>query len=457
MYKLEFTLKQHTPLIHFQHDQAGATLRATEVKPKLDRFLIEKLELTKLITKDNKTVTVPKEDYETWFNNKDRLSLDYKIHFNPTSDSSDWYLPLPVKPNNRRLTYLREYLSNIFNKEVDILAPTPFFANADKISYARDNVHDQKTKTEELRLAIYSKEDIDGMLISFVPDFLDKIKNHLVEFFLLHNFGTRQDKGFGSYTLSGLDHVIIKTDLELLKKVFSFNSRIPRNDLNEIFSFINDEYALLKSGRNYPKYEKSKLFDYFIQKRIRWEKRRVKQFINSNKIMNKELFWNKKASPIDIDDSTKILYNEWIDKQNNSYQYIRALLGLAEQFEYTVFSENQDDKGNWIRSVNRDGDYYSDNSKKYIVNLIHLPKPGDDKIERLKSPIFFKVIDGIIYVRTENSFQPILGQKFDFNLKLKGDSNGINRNIGSISVPTSFDIEDFLKKHLSTNWKNLNP
>ena len=43
MYKLEFTLKQHTPIIHFQHDQEGATLRATEVKPKLDRFIIEKV------------------------------------------------------------------------------------------------------------------------------------------------------------------------------------------------------------------------------------------------------------------------------------------------------------------------------------------------------------------------------------------------------------------------------
>lgn len=32
-------LKQHTPIIHFQHDQEGATLRATELKPKLDRFI----------------------------------------------------------------------------------------------------------------------------------------------------------------------------------------------------------------------------------------------------------------------------------------------------------------------------------------------------------------------------------------------------------------------------------
>ena len=40
MKTLKVTLKQHTPLIHFQHDQYGATLRASEVKPKLDRFII---------------------------------------------------------------------------------------------------------------------------------------------------------------------------------------------------------------------------------------------------------------------------------------------------------------------------------------------------------------------------------------------------------------------------------
>ena len=39
-FKVEFTLKQHTPIIHFQSDQSGATLRATELKPKFDRFLL---------------------------------------------------------------------------------------------------------------------------------------------------------------------------------------------------------------------------------------------------------------------------------------------------------------------------------------------------------------------------------------------------------------------------------
>lgn len=40
-YKVEFTLKQHTPIIHFQSEQMGATLRATELKPKFDRFLLK--------------------------------------------------------------------------------------------------------------------------------------------------------------------------------------------------------------------------------------------------------------------------------------------------------------------------------------------------------------------------------------------------------------------------------
>ena len=32
MYKPEFTLKQHTPIIHFQHDQEGATIREYETE-----------------------------------------------------------------------------------------------------------------------------------------------------------------------------------------------------------------------------------------------------------------------------------------------------------------------------------------------------------------------------------------------------------------------------------------
>lgn len=42
-----YTLIAQTPMIHFQHDQKGATLRATEVKPKLDRYLLKCAEAEK--------------------------------------------------------------------------------------------------------------------------------------------------------------------------------------------------------------------------------------------------------------------------------------------------------------------------------------------------------------------------------------------------------------------------
>lgn len=39
MDELKIILKQHTPYIHFQHNHFGATLRASDLKPKIDKYL----------------------------------------------------------------------------------------------------------------------------------------------------------------------------------------------------------------------------------------------------------------------------------------------------------------------------------------------------------------------------------------------------------------------------------
>ena len=39
IYKINIELKQITPMLHFQGNETEATLRATELKPKLDRFI----------------------------------------------------------------------------------------------------------------------------------------------------------------------------------------------------------------------------------------------------------------------------------------------------------------------------------------------------------------------------------------------------------------------------------
>lgn len=78
VFTLRYTLKQHTPLIHFQ-DQEGATLRATELKPKLDRFLREK------------EPNLPFREHH-----KGRFSLDYKVYIkaNPKITSTPDHHPL---------------------------------------------------------------------------------------------------------------------------------------------------------------------------------------------------------------------------------------------------------------------------------------------------------------------------------------------------------------------------
>lgn len=65
-FKVEFTLKQHTPIIHFQSDQSGATLRATELKPKFDRFLISQFKKENI-------------DFKNFLINQDKYALNYKI------------------------------------------------------------------------------------------------------------------------------------------------------------------------------------------------------------------------------------------------------------------------------------------------------------------------------------------------------------------------------------------
>lgn len=44
MSKIEFILRQHTPIIHFQWHEKDATIRPTELKAKLDKWLIATLE-----------------------------------------------------------------------------------------------------------------------------------------------------------------------------------------------------------------------------------------------------------------------------------------------------------------------------------------------------------------------------------------------------------------------------
>ena len=74
-FKISFTLKQHTPIIHFQANQSGATLRATELKPKFDKFL-------KKYAFDGNIPEVFKID-------KEKDAIDYKVNIEPNYNNKE--------------------------------------------------------------------------------------------------------------------------------------------------------------------------------------------------------------------------------------------------------------------------------------------------------------------------------------------------------------------------------
>jgi len=112
-YNLSFKIKQHTPIIHFQHDQTGATLRASELKPKLDKFLFDKC-------KNKKCPALP-------FGEKG--NLDYKVKIlseKSTNEKPNKYLYFAKEHNMLKFQKIK---INIFSFNLNILECIKKFFN----------------------------------------------------------------------------------------------------------------------------------------------------------------------------------------------------------------------------------------------------------------------------------------------------------------------------------------
>jgi len=173
-FKAVFTLKQHTPIIHFQSDQTGATLRATELKPKFDRFLLEKI-----------------EDIPYKKNANGHKSLDYKVKIEPNISQS--------KDINQR--------------------ESMFFGN---MGDGDDKKYKSYIKNFKIEFFSYNKDTIK------------EIEENFEAFLANTNFGTRQSKGYGGFYIANkqLNKNLIPF------KVYSFNSKNWEKDIKLLYSFL---------------------------------------------------------------------------------------------------------------------------------------------------------------------------------------------------------------------------
>ena len=226
-FKVEFTLKQHTPIIHFQSEQIGATLRATELKPKFDRFLIE------YIFKNNKS------QYEKYLIDKDKNALNYKIKI----------------LNGANTTSTPKAYVNTKKETDNTVYQAPYFADA----------HKSIMSNTSIKIEFFC---FDHELLKII----DKYKDH---FFVYENFGTRQSKGFGSFLRNDITQKEIDDILSNHpNQVFTLGSY---KDYKNAFFKIDTFYKKLKMGINKP-YFKSLLFRYMCDTyNVGWEKKFIKK------------------------------------------------------------------------------------------------------------------------------------------------------------------------------------
>lgn len=416
MYKLNFTLKQHTPLIHFQHDQAGATLRATEVKPKLDRFILMTLGKEALPNEADSEIVYKKgidiaKDKGWLVGNGDKPALDYKMRVEAKGEASCYFITSnPISKNNdesRKELTLKEFNASYINR-------TQYFGNNKNLKKGSIEAK------EEVKLGI-KHEQLELTVLTFNYSLFDclmqKDKDILRAFFVNNNFGTRQTKGFGCFLPESVSDTDIKRYLSVDSNVLGVFKKHKKGNFEDKLHTVGDDYSLLKRGKSHDGYQKSKLWDYLCNRQsLNWEKKKIKEHIKAN---DSTLFSSLKCG-------TSTHRIEICPKpDNNGYQYIRALLGLAEQYE---FVKNDD--------------------SRLTVKIVD-SSPAEYKMERFKSPIRYIITEDAIY---------LVAYKITGLLQSYRDDRGnvMNRNITfkigngipdfNLTIPQNFDLLDFLTK-----------
>lgn len=216
-------LVQHTPMWHFQPDQAECCLRASEVKPKLDKFL--KLELDE----------------------KKR----YKMSFEAIGKKAS-------------LQHIKKFTNK--RNEVKETNLYPLFFG---------NIGDKDAGSVTKKALVCYPEGVKMTLFSFDENLLNRIEQNLCRFFACTNFGTRQDKGFGCFYPKAKGGKSIGYKGEEADYVFQVKdlSRGRNGEYPELFQFIHFFHKMIRSGVNQQNhYYKSFMYFYALSKNETWDK-----------------------------------------------------------------------------------------------------------------------------------------------------------------------------------------
>ncbi len=323
--KLTITLEPQFPMFHFQEEkmeiiktllaQELPTLRATEVKPKLDRFIVRQIKKREGLDCEKNV----KEKYPGYFSDQDHLSLKYKMEISET-------------------------------EKID--------AEKQVVKQKRDEIFFCKGKSSPV-IFLFPKVTI----ICFHAKLRKEIENAIEDFFIVTNFGGKQRKGFGSF----------------LPKETKFNQNLNEDEKKEIAKKLKEE-----TGAD---------FCYGMT------------FLEKAELYN-NMFHNMNT-----------FYKVMKSRLNN----VREFLGTAEQVFY-------------IRPQRVD----------IVIKNIGKKTQSDGqkiKVERVPSPIYFKVIKNTVFITAYPILEKIYESQYEFSIRKRK-----NKEIIKNPAKDEFNMGKFLKE-----------
>ena len=435
---LNYTLIQQTPYIHFQPDETEAILRATEVKPKLDKFLIN--------LKGGWSKVSP-----SWKAGGENTALDYKMQFKAKnllakSETREYQRQLRRAGNDKTIRGMikRQYANKLINGM--------FFANmAPKSGCSDEEFEETLSKYKE---AVF----YDEVLLKIVclnDELREFIAANIRLFFLLNNFGCRQSKGFGGFILDGSqeeDYKVLETYL-INQSVASFYAEFEQQHFDghpqradQLLKYVKIVYSVMKGGINAAHWKFTVTTNGRLSGSYESEAKYVKGFIqreylnviqkdagSEKEFMKRNVLPQNFISSFTNRNSVKIQYN--------NYLFIRVLLGMADQYE---FSDAKID--NYTHKA-------KSNTKKVRVFQI---EGSDFGIERFKSPLQIKMVHNRVYFIL-NMPEEVLNKEFCFILeedlkKMDAPKSATaiyqNPNTKKLRSPSTFDTVAFVKNFI---------
>ena len=357
----EYKLVQHTPLIHFQHSEPHACLRATEVKPKLDRFLIEQLE------KDDR---FGDGRWKKWFvGDGSQQSFDYMMRITPNSEQVE--RTQSIENGIERAIARAEHRSPKASlHEIH----KNYFGNMASGNNIQDTV---QAIQETFKESLFYKDGLTLTIRCFIPELLTLIDEHIRGFFMMHNFGTRQRKGFGSFTVDISTEPNAPKGFDLVRKYCPNAYYCKLDDNVSADALLNAVWVLsafLKSGfnRGEGNYVRGFVFRYFQR--------------GKNPLANDKAFVKQKVLLNVYDEKTPGEHRRFYGN-NVRYRYVRGLLGTNENSRFC-----------------RDP-----NAHTPVYDIYTHSAEG---IERFPSPLLFKPIGKFVFILPQKMPDEIFGSEF---------------------------------------------